>query len=71
MYSTGVSMLIVFITHPGVLFDVFKDSPIIRGFWQAAWATGLQGFSSSPYSSVASLVFTAVAFLTLFARLPK
>jgi hypothetical protein len=71
MYSTGISMLIVFITHPGVLFDVFKDSPIIRGFWQAAWATGLQGFSSSSYSTLASMVFSVIAFLALFARIPK
>ncbi len=64
-------MIIVFITHPGILFDFMSDSPLLRGFWQAAWATGLQGFSESSNSLLASVIFSAIAFFTIFARMPK
>lgn len=65
MYGVKTSLVLVFLTHPGILLPISAPGAWswLRGLWQASWATGLQAFSEGKYSFWAEVVFAAIFLL--------
>lgn len=65
MYGTRVSLILLFLTHPGILLPIPAPGiwSWLRGLWQAGWVTGLQAFSESSYSFAAEVTFYSIFLL--------
>lgn len=59
MYGIRTQLLIVFLTHPGILLPIPGPGmwSWLRGLWQAGWVTGLNAYAEGKYSFWAELVF--------------
>jgi hypothetical protein len=64
MYEGLTRLLIVFLTHPGVILDI--PAPALwswpRGLWQASWVLVMHSFSEGRNSTFAPFVYWAVLF---------
>ena len=63
MYEGWTRLLIVFLTHPGVLVPIPAPGVIfqwIRGLWQASWVMVMHSFSEGSRSLLASLVYWVI-----------
>ncbi len=65
MYTGYTALLIVFLTHPGVLIPI--PAPAMwtwfRALWQAAWVMVLQSFSEGSKNWMASMVYWVVLYM--------
>lgn len=64
MYDRLTSLVIVFLTHPGLLvnIDIPQAMPetfgyFLRGLWQASWVLIMQSFSDGSSRTMASFVY--------------
>ena len=59
MYEGWTRLLIVFLTHPGVLIPIPAEGlwTWARGLWQASWVMVLHSFSEGKYSQIANMVY--------------
>jgi hypothetical protein len=60
MYEGLTRLLIVFLTHPGVLVPIPVTGVIylwVRGLWQATWVLILHGFSEGGWKQIAELTY--------------
>jgi hypothetical protein len=62
MYEGWTRLLIVFLTHPGVLVPIPAEGLFTwaRALWQASWVMILHSFSEGNKSTIASLVYWMV-----------
>jgi hypothetical protein len=62
MYGKLTSLLIVFLTHPGILVPI--PAPALwawpRGLLQASWVLAMQAFSEGRYSFLAQVAYGVV-----------
>lgn len=70
MYDTRTSLLIVFLTHPGVLFAIPAKGMLswVRAAWQASWVMIMQSFSEGTKSLAASMVYWMVFFVWAYIK---
>ena len=63
-------MLIVFLTHPGILIPIPAAGMIswIRALWQASWITVMHSFSEGPRSVMASMAYWIIFMLWAYIR---
>ncbi len=60
MYDSRTSLLIVFLTYPGILLTIPAETMLytwLRGLWQASWVTVMQSYSDGPKATIARLVY--------------
>lgn len=59
MYEGWTRLLIVFLTHPGVLVPIPATAlwTWIRGLWQASWVMVMHSFSEGEKSTLAAMVY--------------
>jgi hypothetical protein len=59
MYEGWTRLLIVFLTHPGVLVPIPAPQlwSWVRGLWQASWVMVMHSFSEGNKSALASMVY--------------
>ena len=68
MYEGWTRLLIVYLTHPGVILPI----PVtgmwtwIRGLWQASWVMVMHSFSEGNKNQLASLVYWAVLLIMAY-----
>ena len=68
MYEGWTRLLIVYLTHPGVVLPI----PVtgmwtwIRGLWQASWVMVMHSFSEGNKNQLASLVYWAVLLIMAY-----
>ena len=64
MYTGYTSLLIVFLTHPGVLIPIPLTGlwTWIRGLWQASWVLVMHSFSEGKRSFMATMVYWAILY---------
>jgi hypothetical protein len=62
MYEGWTRLLIVFLTHPGVLVPIPATAlwTWIRGLWQASWVMVMHSFSEGNKSLLASMVYWVI-----------
>ena len=70
MYTGYTALLIVFLTHPGVLIPIPADGMLtwVRGIWQASWAMVMHSFSEGPKNWMASMVYWGVFLMWAYIR---
>jgi len=68
MYEGWTRLLIVFLTHPGVLFPIPAPGMYswIRGLWQASWVMVMHSFSEGNKNLIASIVYWGILFTMLY-----
>ena len=68
MYEGWTRLLIVFLTHPGIVLSVPAEGlwTWVRGLWQAAWVMVLHSFSEGKWNQLASIVYWAVLVVTAY-----
>ena len=59
MYEGLTRLLIVFLTHPGVLIPIPAESlwTWLRGLFQASWVMILHSFSEGKWNKLAEMVY--------------
>jgi hypothetical protein len=59
MYEGWTALLIVFLTHPGILVPIPAPGAWawVRGLWQASWVMVLHSFSEGTSNILASMVY--------------
>lgn len=68
MYEGWTRLLIVYLTHPGVIIDI----PVtglwawFRGLWQASWVLVMHSFSEGKNSFFASVVYWLVLLAKVY-----
>lgn len=68
MYEGWTRLLIVYLTHPGVIINI----PVtglwtwFRGLWQAAWVLVMHSFSEGRNSFFASVVYWIVLLAKVY-----
>lgn len=62
MYEGWTRLLIVFLTHPGVLVPIPSIGMMawIRGLWQASWVMVMHSFSEGDKNYLASMTYWIV-----------
>jgi hypothetical protein len=68
MYEGWTRLLIVYLTHPGVLLPIPGKGlwSWARGLWQASWVMVLHSFSDGSRAFLASLVYWVFFGLSIF-----
>ncbi len=70
MYEGWTRLLIVFLTHPGVLVPIPVTGVAylwMRGLWQASWVMVLHSFSeSSNWKRLAEMTYWIVLFVMVY-----
>ena len=62
MYEGWTRLLIVFLTHPGVLIPIPATAlwTWIRGLWQASWVMVMHSFSEGNKNTLAEMVYWVI-----------
>ena len=71
MYEGWTRLLIVYLTHPGVILPLPASSPImqyLRGLWQAAWVMVLHSFSDGSKSYMAQMFYWIVFLAQVYVK---
>ena len=65
MYTGYTALLIVFLTHPGILVPIPATGvwTWIRGLWQASWVMVMQSFSEGNRSLMAAFAYWLVLYM--------
>ena len=68
MYQGWTRLLIVYLTHPGVIVNIPAPGlwSWFRGLWQAAWVLVMHSFSEGKNSFFASIVYWLVLFAKVY-----
>ena len=68
MYEGWTRLLIVFLTHPGVLVPIPAPGvwSWLRGLWQASWVMVMNSFSEGTKNILAGLVYWALLFIMVY-----
>lgn len=70
MYEGWTRLLIVFLTHPGVLIPIPATGAIylwMRGLWQASWVMVLHSFSeNSKWRQLAEMSYWLILFMMAY-----
>jgi hypothetical protein len=68
MYEGWTRLLIVYLTHPGVLIPIPAPGMYswIRGLWQASWVMVMHSFSEGTKNLLAALVYWTVVFVMVY-----
>ena len=68
MYEGWTRLLIIFLTHPGVLVPIPAPGmwSWIRGLWQASWVMVMHSFSEGTKNMLAALVYWSVLFMMVY-----
>ena len=68
MYEGWTRLLIVFLTHPGVLIPIPAEGLWTwpRGLWQASVVMILHSFSGGKWKDMASLVYNGVLVVMVY-----
>jgi hypothetical protein len=68
MYEGWTRLLIVFLTHPGVLVPIPAEGlwTWARGLWQASWVLVLHSFSEGKWKRLAELVYMMILFIMVY-----
>ena len=68
MYEGWTRLLIIFLTHPGVLVPIPAPGmwSWIRGLWQASWVMVMHSFSEGTKNTLAALVYWALLFMMVY-----
>lgn len=69
MYEGWTRLLIVFLTHPGVLVPIPAEGlwTWVRGLWQASWVMILHSFSeNSKWKQLAEMSYWIVLFVMVY-----
>ena len=68
MYEGWTGLLIVFLTHPGVIVPIPATGvwTWVRGLWQASWVMILHSFSEGKWNQLASMVYWIVLIMTAY-----
>lgn len=68
MYEGWTRLLIVFLTHPGVLIPIPAPAlwSWIRGLWQASWVMVLHSYSEGRTAFLAQLVYWGILFVMAY-----
>ena len=68
MYEGWTRLLIVFLTHPGVLIPIPAEGLFTwaRGLWQASWVLILHSFSEGNKNQLASMVYWVVLIVMAY-----
>lgn len=68
MYQGWTRLLIVFLTHPGVILDIPAPGlwSWIRGLWQASWVLVMHSFSEGKYAMIAPFVYWGVLLTKVY-----
>lgn len=77
MYEGWTRLLIVFLTHPGIVLTITARGFLMqwaRGLWQASWVMVLHSFSEGAKSQLASWAYVGVllawAYVQIASELP-
>lgn len=64
MYEGVTRLLIVYLTHPGVILPIPATglTTWLRGLWQASWVMVMHSFSEGPKAFMASIVYWILFF---------
>jgi hypothetical protein len=62
MYEGWTRLLIVFLTHPGIVLSVPAEGlwTWVRGLWQASWVMVLHSFSEGKWNQLGSIAYWMV-----------
>jgi hypothetical protein len=66
MYTGYTALLIVFLTHPGIVIPIpgpGLPGSWLRGLFQASWTMVMQSFSEGSRSYMASMVYWVVLYM--------
>jgi hypothetical protein len=68
MYEGWTRLLIVYLTHPGVILPIPAPGmwSWIRGLWQASWVMVMHSFSEGNKNVLASIVYWAVLIIMAY-----
>jgi hypothetical protein len=68
MYKGWTRLLIVFLTHPGVLVPIPVEglATWARGLWQASWVLILHSFSEGKWVQLAELTYWIILFIMVY-----
>jgi hypothetical protein len=68
MYEGWTRLLIVFLTHPGVLVPIPATAlwTWARGLWQASWVMVMHSFSDGKRNLLAALVYWGILFTMVY-----
>jgi hypothetical protein len=71
MYRGATAFLILFLTHPGILFPIPVNGPIYiwaRGLFQASWVTVMHSFSEGSRNVIASMTYWGFFLVWVYVR---
>ena len=70
MYEGWTRLLIVFLTHPGVIVPIPAQGlwTWIRGLWQATWVLIMHSFSEGKNSFYAQVVYWVVLYAMIYVK---
>ena len=71
MYEGWTRLLIIYLTHPGVILPIPATGPImqyLRGLWQASWVLVLHSFSEGSKSYMAQVVYWIVLVASVYVK---
>jgi len=69
MYEGWTRLLIVFLTHPGVLIPIPVTGVVYfwgRGLWQASWVMILHSFSEGKWVEMARMSYWIIMFVMVY-----
>jgi hypothetical protein len=80
MYEGLTRLLIVYLTHPGIVLSISPSPPALlgrvsfvavlwawlRGLWQASWVMVMHSFSEGKRATLASWVYWGVLFMSMW-----
>ncbi len=68
MYERWTRLLIVFLTHPGVLLPIPAEGLWTwpRGLWQASWVMILHSFSEGKWKTIAEMTYWLFLFMMVY-----
>lgn len=68
MYEGWTRLLIIFLTHPGVLIPIPASGLFTwaRGLWQASFVLIMHSFSEGNKSFLASMVYWGILFMMAY-----
>lgn len=70
MYEGWTRLLIVFLTHPGVIVPIPAESLYtwVRGLWQASWVMVLHSFSEGKWNKLAEMAYWAFLIAMVYVQ---
>ena len=70
MYEGWTRLLIVYLTHPGVLIPIPVTGMFtwLRGLWQASWVMVMHSFSEGSNNVLASMVYWIVLLIMAYVQ---